>query len=129
MSTTTKPNVCGMLWKKGDMSKRWRERWFVLQDDKLWYYQSQTHAKAVGHIPLALCVVRESKDRCDFGHLFEVVTNQKVYELVASQYSDMTMWMRAISHQTALATENELIAEAEERICQQEHAKVTNLLA
>eukprot|EP01118_Nematostelium_gracile_P000108 TRINITY_DN10099_c0_g1_i1.p1 TRINITY_DN10099_c0_g1~~TRINITY_DN10099_c0_g1_i1.p1 ORF type:complete len:159 (-),score=23.57 TRINITY_DN10099_c0_g1_i1:4-426(-) len=106
----------GYLMKRGEVNKSWRVRWFCLQDDRVHYYKSAEQEKSIGEIPLDNAVVRISTENNGKEYCFEVVTKQRVYQLVAKTHTDMIEWMRALSIQTILHAENELINQAEEMI-------------
>jgi len=110
----------GYLLKRGEVNKSWRVRWFVLQDDRLFYFKSPEQEKAIAFIPLDNAVVRISTENNGKEFCFEVVTKHRVYQLVAKSHTDMVEWMKSLSIQTILHAENELINQAEEMI-----AKVT----
>jgi hypothetical protein len=42
----------GYMEKRGATNTAWRDRWFVLQDQKLFYFKTHQHTKAITYIPL-----------------------------------------------------------------------------
>jgi hypothetical protein len=48
------------LEKKGKHNTAYRSRWFVLKDDRLFYFKRHTDASAISYIPITDAVIRES---------------------------------------------------------------------
>jgi hypothetical protein len=44
----------GYMEKRGATNTAWRDRWFVLQDQKLFYFKTHQHTKAITYIPLGI---------------------------------------------------------------------------
>lgn len=115
--TKNKQKRAGYLLKKGQVNTAWKVRWCVLKDDKLYYHKNPEQSKPIGYIPLDQAVVRSSTEDVGKEHCFEIVTKERVFRLVAGSQQDMVAWIQALSPYTILHTENELIDQAEERIC------------
>jgi len=116
MKSSKRQAKSGYLLKRGEVNKSWRVRWFVLQDDKLFYFKSPDQEKAIAFIPLDNAVVRISTENNGKEFCFEIITKHRIYQLVAKSHTDMVEWMKALSVQTILHAENELISQAEEMI-------------
>lgn len=125
---------CGMLKKLGQYRQAYKDRWFVLQGDKLWYFKTQDQARAITFIPLRDAVIRDSNDRrrSAFGAAlpnfnasskvltFEIITRERVFELVAPSAQDKKEWLGVLLQQTKLQLENDKIDAAEALIQQHE---------
>jgi len=106
----------GYLYKRGEVNKSWKARWFVLQDDKLYYFKHPNQGKPINAIPLDQVVIRLCPELSGKEHAFEVVTRQRIFQLCAKSRTDMLEWMKNLSSHTVLPSENELINQAEEMI-------------
>jgi hypothetical protein len=123
---------CGMLKKLGQYRQAYKDRWFVLQADKLWYFKTQEQARAITYIPLRDAVIKDSNDRPKrFGAAlmqqsnsklltFEIITQERVFELVAPTPEEKKRWLQLLQEQTKLQVENDKIAFAEAEIEQHE---------
>eukprot|EP00455_Lapot_gusevi_P028190 TRINITY_DN299_c0_g1_i4.p1 TRINITY_DN299_c0_g1~~TRINITY_DN299_c0_g1_i4.p1 ORF type:complete len:397 (-),score=74.86 TRINITY_DN299_c0_g1_i4:1146-2336(-) len=116
---------CGYIEKRGQRNTAWRERWFVLQGDKVYYFKSHTHNKAITFIPLADSVVREAPGRKKREFMFEINTKQRIYQLRAKSHADMMSWIRDLQKATTVNLENDAIDEAERMIENAEYASAT----
>eukprot|EP00743_Colponemidia_sp_Colp-15_P007488 GILK01008093.1.p1 GENE.GILK01008093.1~~GILK01008093.1.p1 ORF type:complete len:552 (-),score=95.49 GILK01008093.1:125-1780(-) len=114
----------GFLMKRGKLNRAWKERWFVLKGDKLYYRKTQDgHEKkthAITFIPIGDCTVKESKEDENGKYSFDIITNHRIYSLRAKSQSDMEAWIAAVSKQTALKYENDYIAQAEKLMIEEE---------
>jgi hypothetical protein len=107
----------GYLLKKGEINKSWRLRWFVLQDDKLFYFKTSEQSKPIGFIPLDQTVVRKTTMESEVKEFcFEIITKNRIFQLAAKSKNDMMEWIKVLNTHTILHTENELIHQAEEMI-------------
>jgi len=61
----------GWLWKQGGRYKTWKRRWFILNDNCLYYFEFTTDKEPRGIIPLENIRVREVPDRSK-PHCFEL---------------------------------------------------------
>jgi len=108
MSTTTStfpwtsPDFEGNLKKKGHLVQNWKQRWFILKGDKLWYFKSKENLTSpLGEILLSesICtttlperIKNKQKEYC-----FELTCGSgKVYYIQASSVEVMDSWMKAI---------------------------------
>ncbi|XP_063747620.1 differentially expressed in FDCP 6 homolog isoform X1 [Eleginops maclovinus] len=111
----------GYLWKKGQLRRNWKERWFTLRPSNLSYYTGEDRKDCQGNIVLdGNCCVEEVVGEILFGPskwikttLFPMVpdrdgkrcmfclkTLSKTYEMSASDTKQRTEWTTAI--QTAI---------------------------
>ncbi|XP_037629569.1 differentially expressed in FDCP 6 homolog isoform X2 [Sebastes umbrosus] len=111
----------GYLWKKGQLRRNWKERWFTLRPSNLSYYTGEDRKDCQGNIVLdGNCCVEEVDDQILFGRskwiksvLFPVLpdrdgkrcmfclkTLSKTYEMSASDTKQRQEWTTAI--QTAI---------------------------
>ncbi|XP_046643979.1 cytohesin-1-like isoform X2 [Daphnia pulicaria] len=63
MHTFFNPDREGWLWKQGGRYKSWKRRWFILNDNCLYYFEYTTDKEPRGIIPLENIQVREVPDR------------------------------------------------------------------
>uniref|UniRef100_A0A1A9WX99 Uncharacterized protein n=1 Tax=Glossina brevipalpis TaxID=37001 RepID=A0A1A9WX99_9MUSC len=63
MHTFFNPDKEGWLWKQGGRYKSWKRRWFILNDNCLYYFEYTTDKEPRGIIPLENISVREIHDR------------------------------------------------------------------
>ncbi|XP_076684105.1 cytohesin steppke isoform X3 [Andrena cerasifolii] len=71
MHTFFNPDKEGWLWKQGGRYKSWKRRWFILNDNCLYYFEYTTDKEPRGIIPLENIQVREVQDRHK-PHCFEL---------------------------------------------------------
>ncbi|XP_055683614.1 cytohesin-1 isoform X5 [Lutzomyia longipalpis] len=71
MHTFFNPDKEGWLWKQGGRYKSWKRRWFILNDNCLYYFEYTTDKEPRGIIPLENISVREISDR-NKPHCFEL---------------------------------------------------------
>ncbi|XP_046989261.1 cytohesin-1 isoform X2 [Schistocerca americana] len=71
MHTFFNPDKEGWLWKQGGRYKSWKRRWFILNDNCLYYFEYTTDKEPRGIIPLENIQVREVTDRHKH-HCFEL---------------------------------------------------------
>ena len=71
MHTFFNPDREGWLWKQGGRYKSWKRRWFILNDNCLYYFEFTTDKEPRGIIPLENIRVREAADRSK-PHCFEL---------------------------------------------------------
>ncbi|XP_067382404.1 differentially expressed in FDCP 6 homolog isoform X3 [Channa argus] len=112
----------GYLWKKGQLRRNWKERWFTLRPSNLSYYTGEDRKECQGNIGLDgnCCVEEVDDDQILFAHskwiknlLFPVLpdrdgkrcmfclkTLSKTYEMSASDTKQRQEWTTAI--QTAI---------------------------
>ncbi|XP_041801872.1 differentially expressed in FDCP 6 homolog isoform X1 [Chelmon rostratus] len=112
----------GYLWKKGQLRRNWKERWFTLRPSNLSYYTGEDRKECLGSIALDgnCCVEEVDDDQILFGRskwikniLFPVLpdrdgkrcmfclkTLSKTYEMSASDTKQRQEWTTAI--QTAI---------------------------
>ncbi|XP_021190881.2 cytohesin-1 isoform X3 [Helicoverpa armigera] len=63
MHTFFNPDKEGWLWKQGGRYKSWKRRWFILNDNCLYYFEYTTDKEPRGIIPLENISVRPASDR------------------------------------------------------------------
>ena len=71
MHTFFNPDREGWLWKQGGRYKSWKRRWFILNDNCLYYFEFTTDKEPRGIIPLENIRVREVTERSK-QHCFEL---------------------------------------------------------
>ncbi|XP_046895606.1 differentially expressed in FDCP 6 homolog isoform X2 [Hypomesus transpacificus] len=91
----------GYLWKKGQLRRNWKERWFTLWPSHLAYYTGEDRKDCQGNIALdANCCVEVLPDRDGKRCMFCLKTLSKTYEMSASDTKQRQEWTAAI--QTAI---------------------------
>ncbi|XP_070696020.1 differentially expressed in FDCP 6 homolog [Pempheris klunzingeri] len=91
----------GYLWKKGQLRRNWKERWFTLRPSNLSYYTSEDRKDCQGNIVLdGNCCVEVLPDRDGKRCMFCLKTLSKTYEMSASDTKQRQEWTTAI--QTAI---------------------------
>ncbi|XP_037334025.1 differentially expressed in FDCP 6 homolog isoform X2 [Pungitius pungitius] len=91
----------GYLWKKGQLRRNWKERWFTLRPSNLSYYSGEDRKDCQGHIVLdGNCCVEVLPDRDGKRCMFCLKTLSKTYEMSASDTKQRQEWTTAI--QTAI---------------------------
>ncbi|XP_034028205.1 differentially expressed in FDCP 6 homolog isoform X2 [Thalassophryne amazonica] len=91
----------GYLWKKGQLRRNWKERWFTLKPSNLLYYTGEDRKECQGNIALdGNCCVEVLPDRDGKRCMFCLKTLSKTYEMSASDTKQRQEWTTAI--QTAI---------------------------
>ncbi|KAF3696828.1 Differentially expressed in FDCP 6 -like protein [Channa argus] len=91
----------GYLWKKGQLRRNWKERWFTLRPSNLSYYTGEDRKECQGNIGLdGNCCVEVLPDRDGKRCMFCLKTLSKTYEMSASDTKQRQEWTTAI--QTAI---------------------------
>ncbi|XP_060929959.1 differentially expressed in FDCP 6 homolog [Limanda limanda] len=91
----------GYLWKKGQLRRNWKERWFTLRPSSLCYYTGEDRKDCQGDIALdGNCCVEVLPDRDGKRCMFCLKTLSKTYEMSASDTRQRQEWTTAI--QTAI---------------------------
>ncbi|XP_075882506.1 differentially expressed in FDCP 6 homolog isoform X2 [Nelusetta ayraudi] len=91
----------GYLWKKGQLRRNWKERWFTLRPSNLSYYTGEDRKECQGNIALdGNCCVEVLPDRDGKRCMFCLKTISKTYEMSASDTKQRQEWTTAI--QTAI---------------------------
>ncbi|CAK6951379.1 differentially expressed in FDCP 6 homolog isoform X2 [Scomber scombrus] len=91
----------GYLWKKGQLRRNWKERWFTLRPSNLSYFTGEDRKDCQGNIPLdGNCCVEVLPDRDGKRCMFCLKTLSKTYEMSASDTKQRQEWTTAI--QTAI---------------------------
>eukprot|EP01117_Protostelium_nocturnum_P005559 TRINITY_DN200_c0_g1_i2.p1 TRINITY_DN200_c0_g1~~TRINITY_DN200_c0_g1_i2.p1 ORF type:complete len:423 (+),score=84.82 TRINITY_DN200_c0_g1_i2:162-1430(+) len=91
----SKPDKEGEMRKKGHIVKNWKTRWFIIQDDNLFYFKSKSDVKPLGLVPLRGSSTRIVTKR---PMLLEVYSPNidKTYLLECSNEQDTIDWKDAI---------------------------------
>ena len=107
--------IVGWLWKQGGRYKSWKRRWFILNDNCLYYFEFTTDKEPRGIIPLENIRVREVSDRSK-QHCFELFSannevikacktdsegkvvegKHSVYRMSASTEEEKDEWIKCI---------------------------------
>ncbi|OXB77073.1 UNVERIFIED_CONTAM: hypothetical protein H355_007720 [Colinus virginianus] len=90
----------GWLYKKGGgmstLSRRnWKRRWFVLRESKLMYFENDSEEKLKGTID-----IRKAKEIVDIHekeNALDIVTDDRVYHIVAESPEDASGWFNVLS--------------------------------
>uniref|UniRef100_A0A8C7FCG2 DEF6 guanine nucleotide exchange factor a n=1 Tax=Oncorhynchus kisutch TaxID=8019 RepID=A0A8C7FCG2_ONCKI len=96
----------GYLWKKSQLRRNWKERWFTLRPITLDYYTSEDRKERQGSIALdGNCCVEVLSDRDGKRCMFCLKTLSKTYEMSASDTKQRQEWTAAIQTAIRLHTE------------------------
>ncbi|XP_063064430.1 differentially expressed in FDCP 6 homolog [Engraulis encrasicolus] len=96
----------GYLWKKSQLRRNWKERWFTLKPTSLSYYTNEDRKDCKGSINLDKnCCVEVLPDRDGKRCMFCLKTITKTYEMSASDTRQRQEWTSAI--QTAIRLQAE----------------------
>ena len=117
MHTFFNPDKEGWLCKQGGRYRTWKRRWFILNDNCLYYFEYTTDKEPRGIIPLENISVREASDRYK-PHCFELIATggadfikacktdsdgrvvegkHSVYRMSANTEEDKQEWIRRLS--------------------------------
>lgn len=80
----------GWLTKEGGNVQTWKQRWFVLKDNKLSYFHERSEVNPINTINMGTAHVKSSPDKA---HTFEVITPTRVWYFQAENSSDFFLWM------------------------------------
>jgi len=89
----------GWLEKRGKLRKNFKRRWFVLRDNEMKYYKSDTDEHSQGKVILDGCTVEmvpESKYSKRFCFEINSPVQTRVFAIVAENAASMQDWMNAI---------------------------------
>jgi len=89
----------GWLEKRGKLRKNFKRRWFVLRDNEMKYYKSDTDEHSQGKVILDGCAVEmvpESKYGKRFCFEINSPVQNRVFAIVAENAASMQDWMNAI---------------------------------
>lgn len=130
MHTFFNPDKEGWLWKQGGRYKSWKRRWFILNDNCLYYFEFTTDKEPRGIIPLENVDVRvvNEKSKANTFEIFatrsgEVIKACKtdsdgrvvegkhsVYRMSASWEEERDAWVKALSASISHSPFYELLA-------------------
>jgi len=88
---------CGFLRKQGHVVRNWKTRFFVISEDQLYYFTSNTQTKCKGQISLLGCTAAstdnvESRENC-----FKLLTSTgKDFILSAATPKEKKKWLDAL---------------------------------
>lgn len=99
----SRPDKEGYLVKQGHFVKNWKERWFILQGNLLFYFKNKPtkEIEPLGIIPLGYCTV----EVCNISqpgrkYLFEIrntqLAGEKDYLIQAKSQNEMEEWVQAL---------------------------------
>eukprot|EP01132_Coremiostelium_polycephalum_P004991 gene4991-6215_t len=99
-----KPDKEGELKKQGHVVKNWKKRWFIIQDDMLFYFKERDD-RPVGVVPLRMSRVSENKS-LGKQHCFELVSPRinKTFYIQATSPDEMSAWMKAVEKGSEFST-------------------------
>ena len=94
----TNPQKEGWLEKQSRHLKRWKKRWFVLQDSYLYSFKKEKeYDTPTETIDLKVfSSVKSSEDYTNKAHSFDVYSTDMVFSMVASSENEKEDWIRAI---------------------------------
>eukprot|EP01114_Cavostelium_apophysatum_P018584 TRINITY_DN577_c1_g1_i1.p1 TRINITY_DN577_c1_g1~~TRINITY_DN577_c1_g1_i1.p1 ORF type:complete len:484 (+),score=175.47 TRINITY_DN577_c1_g1_i1:129-1580(+) len=95
----SRPDKQGELKKQGHVVKNWKNRWFVIQNDTMFYFKSRGDSKPIDGIPLRGSQCRECKKfEGKFPFVIELNSPRisKIFYIQCNSQSDLKDWMEAI---------------------------------
>jgi len=92
-----KPDKQGELKKKGHLVKNWKTRWFIIQNDMMFYFKSKGDQKPCGMIPLRGSYCKE-ETKSNKQNCFEINAYQinKVFVIQANNGQEVKDWIKAV---------------------------------
>jgi len=94
----SRPDKEGMLQKQGHLRKNWTTRWFILQDDQLFYFKDKKAKQPKGCMFLKNASVKVT-DHTKRNNVFEInsaLSKNRVLYIQARNGIEMQEWMDAI---------------------------------
>ena len=88
----------GYLEKRGDFSKGYQRRWFVLKGNLLFYFEKKQDKEPLGLIVLEACSVQVSSHAKYALEISFDGQGTRVYVMTADNDEDMQSWIKVISH-------------------------------
>eukprot|EP01095_Lingulamoeba_sp_RSL-Kostka_P000734 TRINITY_DN11018_c0_g1_i1.p1 TRINITY_DN11018_c0_g1~~TRINITY_DN11018_c0_g1_i1.p1 ORF type:complete len:319 (+),score=55.58 TRINITY_DN11018_c0_g1_i1:33-989(+) len=113
----------GFLLKRGEkINKAFKVRWFKVdgKNRRLLYFKTKESSKPINWIDLSNSVIRVCRENLGEKFCFEVIIPQRVYYLVAVSIPEMYDWIRILSSNSLVQSQNEKIEQAEEMIQESE---------
>uniref|UniRef100_A0AAY4D6Y2 PH domain-containing protein n=1 Tax=Denticeps clupeoides TaxID=299321 RepID=A0AAY4D6Y2_9TELE len=96
----------GYLWKKSQLRRNWKERWFTLKPNSLSYFTNEDQKDHKGSIALDMnCCVEVLPDKDGKRCMLCLKTLSKTYEMSASDTKQRQEWSSAIQTAIRLQTE------------------------
>eukprot|EP01122_Echinamoeba_exundans_P008511 TRINITY_DN2831_c0_g1_i1.p1 TRINITY_DN2831_c0_g1~~TRINITY_DN2831_c0_g1_i1.p1 ORF type:complete len:499 (+),score=118.44 TRINITY_DN2831_c0_g1_i1:50-1546(+) len=99
-SAWANPEKEGQLRKQGHVVKNWKDRWFVIKNDTMYYFKTKkdTVREPLGTIPLENCTTNVDNLKIKKPYMFELVSPsiEKTFYIQASTQEDMNSWIEAI---------------------------------
>ncbi|KAL6060047.1 Serine/threonine-protein kinase pakC [Balamuthia mandrillaris] len=91
------PDKSAMLCKRGHVRKNWKDRWFVLQEDYLFYFKNQKEPKPIAGIPLRRCsVIPTTRVNKPFAFELNAPLMDKIFYVTTHSKEEMEEWIDAI---------------------------------
>lgn len=88
----------GYLNKRGEVSKSFQKRYFVLKGNLLFYFEKKGDKEPIGVIILEGCTIELDEDEEQFSFKIEFHgTNNRCYVLGAESQESMEQWMKALA--------------------------------
>jgi hypothetical protein len=93
----------GVLTKSDPSFKSWKKRWFILQDNLLYYFESKKKARPLGTVMFSnIRDVKMSDDKIGKANCFLVITDERTYPFSADTENEMLDWMNPVRVLTKL---------------------------
>ncbi|XP_061656300.1 differentially expressed in FDCP 6 homolog isoform X2 [Phyllopteryx taeniolatus] len=112
----------GYLWKRGQLRRNWKERWFTLKPGNLFYYTREDSKECQGNIALdGNCCVEVLPDRDGKRCMFYLKTLSKTYEMSSSDTKQRQEWTTAIQMAIRLHVEGKTSLHKDLKLKRHEH--------
>jgi len=141
MHTFFNPVKEGWLWKQGGRYKSWKRRWFILNDNCLYYFEFTTDKEPRGIIPLENISIRDVSDRSK-QHCFELFCSgnevikacktdsdgkvvegkHTVYRMSASTEEEKQDWIKCIQASISHNPFYDMVAVRKRKVIGQQHS-------
>ncbi|KAK2080781.1 hypothetical protein QBZ16_000635 [Prototheca wickerhamii] len=95
-----RPERTGWLMKQGEVLKRWRRRWFVLKQGKIFWFKSdlvRPDSVPRGIIEVSQCLsIKGAEDTINRPHAFEISTADASMFFIADSDKEKEDWINAV---------------------------------
>lgn len=92
----------GFLTKRGHIVKNWKQRWFVLQKQTLFYFKGKTDPSPIAGLSIAGATLRDlPDDGRPFCFELNAVRDKKVFRIAAGSEDELKRWKSALERNSS----------------------------